>query len=95
MKSVFILLLLLPYGWAAFLTFLMLGMGAGDNPTQAFANVIFAIVWMAIPYVLARAAKKKTNDPNVFNATWVILAWLFIFLMIPVSEALYFIGIDL
>jgi hypothetical protein len=92
MKFSVYLLLLPPYLIVGYIAYLALLMGGG---IQGIANVLFAIVWMALPYFLARASMNMINSPAVFPATWIILAWLFMFLLEPVAEALYYVGIDL
>lgn len=86
------LLLLPPYLIVVFIAFLALMMGGG---IQGVANVLFAIAWMSLPYFLARALKNRFNSPIAFPAIWITLAWLFMFLLEPVAEALYYVGIDL
>lgn len=92
MKFSAYLLLLPPYVIVGYIAFLALLMGGG---IQGVANVLFAAAWMAIPYFLARASKKIFTGPVSFPATWIILAWLFMFLLEPAAEALYYVGIDL
>jgi len=82
-----------PYVFVVFMSVLVLGMG-GINP-RSIANVVFMIAWILMPYVIALTAKKHLKDPKHNNVVLVGLTWLFLFLMIPVGEALYFIGIDL
>lgn len=89
-KSTATLLMFLPYGFVAILVLLTLTM-SGGNP-QAGANVLFAVIWMTIPWLVA---KKLASDPANFKKAWATLAWVFALSMIPVAEALYFFGIDL
>ena len=86
------LLLLPPYLIVGYIAYLAMLMGGG---IQGVANVLFASAWMALPYLLARASKKILTGPAAFLATWIILAWLFMFLLEPAAEALYHVGIDL
>lgn len=90
-ESKFRMLLVPPYLFIGLIAFIALLMGGAG----ALSNLLFAIVWMAIPYALGRAAKSHFKTQNSFRATWVISAWLFCFLMFPLAEALYFLGIDL
>lgn len=92
MKFSTYLLLLPPYLIVGYIAFLALLMGGG---IQGLANVLFAVAWMTVPYLLARALSKMLNSPTAFPAAWIILAWLFMFLLEPVAEALYYVGIDL
>lgn len=90
-ESNFRLLLVPPYIFAGGIVFIALIMGGRG----ALSNLVFAVIWMAIPYALARAAKQHLKSSNAFQVVWIISAWLFCFLLFPVADALRFIGIDL
>jgi hypothetical protein len=53
------------------------------------------VTWILIPYAIALKAKQHLKDPMIYKVALVGLTWLFLFLMFPVGEAPYFIGIDL
>ena len=90
-ESKFKMLLAPPYIFVGFIILAALFMGG----SEALPNLIFAIIWMAIPYTLARAAEKHFKAPKTFQTVWIVSAWLFCFLLFPVADALRFIGIDL
>ena len=90
-ESKFKMFLAPPYVFVGFITLTALFMGG----REALPNLIFAIIWMAIPYALARAVEKHFKAPKTFQTVWIVSAWLFCFLLFPVGDALRFIGIDL
>jgi hypothetical protein len=90
-ETKFRVLLVPPYLFVGCIAFIALLMGG----SKALSNLLFAIIWMAIPYGLARSAERYFKTQNSFRAIWVISAWVFCLLMFPVAEALYFLGIDL
>lgn len=90
-ESNFRLLLFPPYIFVGCIVFIALIMGGRG----ALSNLVFAVIWMAIPYALAQAAKQHLKSSNAFQVVWIISAWLFCFLLFPVGDALRFIGIDL
>jgi len=90
-ESKFKMLLAPPYVFVGFIILMTL-LFAGS---EALSNLLFAVIWMAIPYALARAAEKHFKAPKTFQTVWIVSAWLFCFLLLPVADALRFIGIDL
>lgn len=90
-ESKFKMLLAPPYVFVGFIILMTL-LFAGS---EALSNLLFAVIWMAIPYALARAAKNHYKTRNAFQTVWIISAWLFCFLLFPIGDALRFIGIDL